>query len=474
MHSLSEWVQRLGDHDLPVLRRTREELIKLHANDDSVTARHLAELVLRDPFMTVKLLRYSQQRLTSRQLTEVTTAEHAIMMHGVAGFFHQFRELVALEEVLAAHPEALEGVLAVASRAYHAAIAARNFAALRHDVEHEEVMVSALLHDLAEMLLWCAAPAIAVQIEQMVLRHRGLRSAAAQTATLGFPLADLQAALVRRWRLPKLLQALMDDRHAGNARVQSVHLAVSIARHAAHGWHDAGLEEDYKGVQRLLNLPPDQVQRWIRQSALQAARAWQQFGVPPAAAWFPMLPGQWGAPESQGEAQDATSRKMLLARVVEQLSAASQGRRDTSAIVAVGFYGLHAGLGLRRLSYARIGPGCEVVEPQQTLFLDAGLSASDLRFELTAKHLFAKLMERPAGVWLSAANRDKIAGLLPPTLRQKIGGGDFFAMSLHLHGAPHGLIYADAGGRALDETRYNAFKQICAYTAQALQAAPGR
>ena len=291
MRRLDEWVRNLGGYNLPVLQRSVRAIEDLRLREDSVTARDIAELVLRDPFMTLKLLRFSQSRLSGRQPTEVTTVEHALMMHGVASFFREFRQPLSLEQTLAAHPAALQGVLGVASRAHHAAVNARTFSALRHDVEVEEVLISALLHDLAEMLLWCAAPALAIQIERMVRSTPGLRSASAQRAVLGFALAELQVELARAWRLPKLLQDLMDDRQAGKPRVRTAHLSVALARHAANGWDDPALPNDYAGLQKLVSLPSDQVKRWVRLSALQAARHWHDFGVRPAAAWLPMLPG---------------------------------------------------------------------------------------------------------------------------------------------------------------------------------------
>ena len=159
MKGLGDWVPRLSSVNLPVLRATIADLTRLRSAEDQVTARDLAAIMLRDPLMTVKVLRFSQARLTNRQPTEVTTVEHALMMHGIARFFREFEQLSALEDALASNPSALDGALAVVSRAYHAAVNARNFAALRHDMEGEEVTVSALLHDLAELLLWSTEPA---------------------------------------------------------------------------------------------------------------------------------------------------------------------------------------------------------------------------------------------------------------------------------------------------------------------------
>src|SRR5581483_4654513 len=148
MKALSEWVPTLGSYVIPVLRGTVKRLNELSRQEDRVTARDISNVVLRDPLMTLSVLRYSQSRLRPRQPTEVTTVEHAIMMHGVVPFFREFARPLVLEDVLAGYPEGLSGAARVLSRAHHAALTARHFSALRHDIESEEVVTGALLHDL--------------------------------------------------------------------------------------------------------------------------------------------------------------------------------------------------------------------------------------------------------------------------------------------------------------------------------------
>ena len=139
--------QRLGENlsgmNIPVLRKTAQDIQRLRGKQESVTARDLSQIVLRDPLMTLKVLRFSQSRLTRRQATEVTTVEHALMMHGLTSFFREMGALTELEQQLAAQPEALEGALRVISRACHAATNARNFGAIRHDMDSDEVVTGA-------------------------------------------------------------------------------------------------------------------------------------------------------------------------------------------------------------------------------------------------------------------------------------------------------------------------------------------
>ena len=472
MHPLSDWVENLSGMNIPVLRKTAQDIQRLRGKQESVTARDLSEIVLRDPLMTLKVLRFSQSRLTRRQATEVTTVEHALMMHGLTSFFREMGALAELEQQLGAQPEALEGALRVISRACHAATNARNFAAIRHDMDSDEVVTGALLHDLAELLLWLAGPAEAKQIEYMIDHQRGLRSVAAQRACLGFALADLQLALTHAWNLPSLLQSLMDDKQADLPRVQTVALSVAVARHSAHDWYDPALPDDYKGLRKLLNLPLDGVLRWVRQSAVQAARNWRHTGIRPAAAWIPLLPGEWpaeqGTTKMAGRSDDAAG---LHVRVLNQLAQISRGTGDAQLVAAIAFYAFNAGLGLRRLWFGRLNNSTRKVEPSQTLLLDPGLLPGELTFELGSTQLFGRLMGKVQGIWFGGPLREKLMPLVPEGLRQRFATRDFFAMSLHVHDQPFGMFYADGGAAAprLDEQRYSAFKDLCLAAGHALE-----
>jgi HD-like signal output (HDOD) protein len=280
------WIRALGAVEIPVLRRTVEELARLRENEDRLVARDISRVLLHDPMFTVRVLRLLQAQRRSGRPTEITTVEHALMMLGVSPFFRHFDELPAVESTLAQYPLALEGLMQVVNRARHAALYARDWAGLRHDIESDEVVIAALLHDLAEMLLWCFAPELALRIQELLRRDRALRSGAAQRSVLGFTLLDLQMALIAEWKLPALLQSLMDDAHAALPRAVNVLLAVDLARHSAHGWDDPALPDDYAAIQKFLNLPQQEVVERIQHTAQLAERErdWYQVDaaqVPP-------------------------------------------------------------------------------------------------------------------------------------------------------------------------------------------------
>jgi HD-like signal output (HDOD) protein len=278
---LQHWVDMLGEIRLPVLARTAAEIERLRSDEDGATPKHIAQVVLHDPIMTVKVLQYLQQHRNPHRSADITTIAHALMMLGTSPFFTHFHEQTSIEDRLAEDAAALSGVQRVMSRARHAALYAQDWARVRHDVDPEEVMIAALLHDIAEMMLWCFAPVLAVEIADRQRRDRTVRSEDVQRAVLGFRLIDLQLELVKVWQLPDLLHVLMDETRTHNPRVQNVALAAALARHSAHGWNNLALPYDYVHIAKLLVWSPAEVTARIARIAEEAAAESEWYGLPP-------------------------------------------------------------------------------------------------------------------------------------------------------------------------------------------------
>jgi HD-like signal output (HDOD) protein len=237
-----------------VLRHTAQEIERMRADAENVNGRLLSGMILRDPMMTLRVLAYIEANRRARQTTDITTIERAIMMIGVTPFFRDFSDLPHIENQLRPYPQALLGLLKVVHRARRAAQWARDWAVVRHDLDVDEITLAALLHDMAELLMWCFAPAIATQVRDAQLARRNERSAVIQTEIYGVPLYQLKMALAETWHLPQLLTQLMDNQHAENPRVRNVKLAVDLARHSASSWTDPALPDDFKGIRELLRI----------------------------------------------------------------------------------------------------------------------------------------------------------------------------------------------------------------------------
>lgn len=256
---LHGWVAFLTHAEIPVLRQTARDLQALREDSDKANPHSIAQIVARDPMMTTRLLRYLQQHKRRSQTTEVLQVEQALLMLGVEPFFKHVGPTVQVEDMLQTHVDALVSLLRVIHRSHRASSYAVDFAVRLSDLHFEEVRVAALLHDLAEILMWCFAPEEMLKIKHMQEQDKTLRSHAAQEQVFGFSLLALQKELVREWMLPALLLKLMDDANSGQERVRNVVLAVNLARHSAHGWDDAALPDDYRDIAELLQLKPEKV-----------------------------------------------------------------------------------------------------------------------------------------------------------------------------------------------------------------------
>lgn len=260
--NLEDWILLFSNNSLPVLRVTRRRLAEMREKIDRVDARELAHVILQDPIMTVRVLAYIQPMRGRFLQHDITTIGGAILMAGIEPFFRHFEDLPTVEGLLHGEdPHALLGILHIIRRAQRAADYAQDWAIRRQDINMEEIRIAALLHDLAEILVWSFAPRLGLQIQQVQLQEPTLRSADAQKRILGLTFQEIQLALCGVWHLPELLKTLIDDDQSEQVRVRNVTLAVRLARHSAHGWDDPALPDDYRDIGSLLHWQPATVCR---------------------------------------------------------------------------------------------------------------------------------------------------------------------------------------------------------------------
>ena len=286
--STLERLLALGESGVPVLRSTVNELARLEQTQEQISSAELATTILRDPLMTLRVLHYLYRHRTRSQTHDITTIAHAIMMLGLQRFFREFSASSAMEDVLEARAERIAAVHASASRMRLAALFARDWATQRHDIDPEEVMVAALVHDVVELLVACEwqehAPELGAE-----------------------ELSVLRATLFERFGLPGLLAELTCHDETPQPRVMNVALACALARCCSQGWNAPCLEETLVCVRRLLHVSEPEMWVRVRRVALQAAREWRFYGTRPAAAYLPMqgpVPPVCSPPDRSSDSTD--------------------------------------------------------------------------------------------------------------------------------------------------------------------------
>lgn len=256
-NSLEAWVDRLARSEIPVLRRTAQELDLMRGDLERVSVRQVAAAVQNDPLMTCRLLVYvAKVRRGSSATHDIETTEQALLMIGVVRFLETFTRVMTVEDLLADKREALVGALRVAGRSRNAARFATDWSVFRNDLHVFEIATAALLHDIAELMAWIYAPDTMLRLDETCKANPRRRTADVQAQLFGFTFNALKLALNRAWQAPEYLVELMDDEQPTvHPSHRTVRLASSLARHSQRGWDDPAIPDDLRGVSELLKIP---------------------------------------------------------------------------------------------------------------------------------------------------------------------------------------------------------------------------
>ena len=253
---LVAWTRYFRQAQMPVLAATALALEELRAKEDDVDAVMLAALIETDPFMTLKLMALVASRRQPGEITDTETVVSSLVMMGISPFFRNFGVQSTVEAHLHDQPKALEHLYSLLTRAKRAGHFALGFAVHRGDTDAGVIQQAAFLHDFAEMLMWCHAPTLMLEIREMQHVNPTLRSASLQRFVFNIDFDDLRQSLMHLWHLPELLVRISDGKHPNHPIVRNVVLAVRLARHTAKGWDNAALPDDFNDVAQLLNVAP--------------------------------------------------------------------------------------------------------------------------------------------------------------------------------------------------------------------------
>lgn len=248
---------------IPVFLQTTQMLLELEKRED-ISSSDLSDVILHDPFFTLHIIKYLAENPSKRRITDITTVNHSIMMLGIEPFFQHFSSPPIVEDRTLEF-STLTALYEVARRSYIAGQLALRFAKISKDMEPEEIQVAALLHDIAEMLLWLIFPQKANSIAQLMIQKPEQRSHLLQQQILSFPLIEVELFLCQQLHLPQLLVDLISNRHTSPTpfhfgtprRMKAVMLAVRLTRHMSKSFQDPGLLDDFTDISSLLNTSLD-------------------------------------------------------------------------------------------------------------------------------------------------------------------------------------------------------------------------
>jgi HD-like signal output (HDOD) protein len=283
-NNLEAWVSLISSIEIPILKATHTYIVEQQKNINNLDLRDIAMLIRHDPLLSLRLLKLQEDQRSQLQTTDITTIEKVLLMIGIAGFFREFGNTHHLEDTLITNTTALEACHQTCARAFFASQLADAMSKYRRDIDPNEIITAALLHETAEILMWQTAPELMLEIRDALRIDPTLRSKDIQKQLLGCTLNELQQQLSDQWHLPKILSHLADDAFLKEPRVKIVQLATSIARHTEWTWHSDYNMIDLENCADFLKINCDEAHQLIVNAALLSAKQWRWYGVQPSAA----------------------------------------------------------------------------------------------------------------------------------------------------------------------------------------------
>ncbi len=261
----------LADVDFPAISNDALEALK-EVPDDESSIQRLANIVLREYALTVKVLRTANSAHYRRTDKHIRSAAHAMLLLGAGTVRHLAASLLLFEHYRKRSPGLKELMLLSLLTANHA----RELALLRGLPDPEEANLCGMFRNLGEVLVAAYFPRDYARILQ-AMEQRGCGQAAAAFEVLGFPYEALGEAMARNWGMPDRVVAgirsagtqASDDLLAITAFAHE--LTTAVYRRDADPARD-GVTEVLARFAKRLKLGRDEV-GGVLQSALKETRA---------------------------------------------------------------------------------------------------------------------------------------------------------------------------------------------------------
>lgn len=213
--------QILAQSDFPAISRDALEALKATPDNDASLQR-LANIVLREYALTLKVMRTANSAYYKRSGKPVQSAAHAMLLLGARTVRSLAASLLVFDHYRKRSPGLKELMLLSMLTANHA----RELAMLRRLPDPEEAHLAGMFRNLGEVLVAGYFPReYARIINQMEVNRKAAGIAAFEV--LGFTFEDLGEALTRHWGMPEAVVAC--TRADGPAGVTELGAVVACA-----------------------------------------------------------------------------------------------------------------------------------------------------------------------------------------------------------------------------------------------------
>jgi hypothetical protein len=327
----------------------------------------------------------------------------------------------------------------------------------------EPVVTATLFFSLGKLIFMCFGGGTAKKYNEILATSK--ITPEEEFNIIGFLLKDLTIDLGKKWFIgPTLVKA--QELATDDEIINIIHLSRKIVERHKEDWEANPFQETIRELGSFLGIPFPQAKNLILEGSL---RALETFGL-----FSESLMDLIHLPEAAQPVDTLTPSsdeiKLNPSRVTASIQEMSillgnQISPSMSDLIAVGLRGMRNSLDVDRALFSLLSQdrlnlkGKSIDEKKNSGFLN------DFKFELNAPEgwLFQCLLRNGKPAWIGGENKGYTVRLRNESLNKKIGKGEFFIAPFILQGNIMGFYFIDrqVTGRSLDQTTFEAFKELC-------------
>lgn len=204
--------------------------VKALVDDPASSMADLARVIGADPGLTARLLKLANSAFfgMSARVDTVSTAVNLLGMQQV----HDLVLATSITQTFAHVSSKVMDMPRFWRQSVHCGVLARQLAGACNVLDGERLFVAGLLHDVGHLLMYQGVPELA-QAARVQAEQEDMPLFRVERGLLGFDYAQVGAALMRAWKLPRGLEEAVEF-HPEPARAESFPREVCLVHIAAH------------------------------------------------------------------------------------------------------------------------------------------------------------------------------------------------------------------------------------------------
>lgn len=476
--------QILAQADFPAISKDALDALKATPDDDASLQR-LANIVLREYALTLKVMRTANSAYYKRGGKPVQSAAHAMLLLGARTVRSLAASLLVFDHYRKRSPGLKELMLLSMLTANHA----RELAMLRRLPDPEEAHLAGMFRNLGEVLVAGYFPREYARIlNQMEVNKK--HAAVAAFEVLGFTFEDLGEALAKHWGMPEAVVA--STRADGPAGVTELGAVVACAHDLTSAVYrrdkDArgdGIADVMSRYARPLKLSQSEMSAIMR-SALRETkeiftsakvnvddlrlRSLHDAAIRELGGWVGMA-----TPPGVGQVSNATPEEALRRQLVDEVRRAAEPEsgEDLNRVILTTLEAIYRGGPFERVVFCLMTPGGTSVKARFGLGTAVESLLESFQYEVSPRGgPVGVAMLRRQGIFVPV-DRDFTSQEL--RFAQSLGAGSFGILPVVVAGRVLGCVYCDRpwNARIPDRATVAFAREVCVGAVKGIAARRG-